>query len=89
MIARLMLAIAALVAIGAATVPQIASGPQPWSRHAPVAMANSLKPVSAFAGIKDPQARSVALFNEAGKVLLHPYHSACHLNNIVDSSWRC
>ena len=31
-----------------------------------------------FAGIADPAARSVALFNEAGKVLTHPRCVNCH-----------
>ncbi len=37
-----------------------------------------LKPVSAFAGIADKQERAVALFNEAGKVILHPRCVNCH-----------
>jgi hypothetical protein len=37
-----------------------------------------LKPVSAFAGIADPNARSVALFEEMGKVLQHPRCLNCH-----------
>lgn len=40
--------------------------------------ANTLRPVSAFAGIVDPRARSVALFEEAGKVLLSPRCVNCH-----------
>lgn len=37
-----------------------------------------LKPVSAFASIADPNARSVALFEEMGKVLTHPRCINCH-----------
>lgn len=37
-----------------------------------------LKPVSAFASIADPAARSVALFEEMGKVLTHPRCLNCH-----------
>jgi len=37
-----------------------------------------LKPVSAFAGIADPAARSVALFEEMGKVIQHPRCLNCH-----------
>jgi hypothetical protein len=37
-----------------------------------------LRPPSAFAGIPDRQARSVALFGEASKVLLHPRCANCH-----------
>jgi len=78
MIRRLMLGLGALLAIGAAAVPQIASGPQPMTRKAPVPMATSLQPVSAFDRIKDPRARSLALFGEVGKVVLHPRCLNCH-----------
>ena len=50
----------------------------------PVAVATSaqqepgLKPVSAFDGIADRQARSVAIFEEMGKVLTHPRCMNCH-----------
>ena len=37
-----------------------------------------LKPASAFASIADPKARSVALFEEAGKVIQHPRCVNCH-----------
>ena len=37
-----------------------------------------LKPVSAFDGVADKQERSVALFNEAGKVILSPRCVNCH-----------
>ncbi len=37
-----------------------------------------LKPVSAFAHIADQNARAVALFNEAGKVIQHPRCVNCH-----------
>ncbi|TMB85843.1 MAG: Isoquinoline 1-oxidoreductase subunit [Chloroflexi bacterium] len=37
-----------------------------------------LRAPSAFAGIKDPAARSAALFVEAGKVLRHPRCQNCH-----------
>jgi hypothetical protein len=40
--------------------------------------APGLKPVSAFAGIADTDARSVALFEEMGKVLTHPRCLNCH-----------
>ncbi len=40
--------------------------------------AQVLKPVSAFAGIADKQERSVALFNEAGKVIQSPRCVNCH-----------
>jgi hypothetical protein len=38
----------------------------------------ALRPPSAFAGIRDPAARSAALFVEAGKVLQHPRCLNCH-----------
>ena len=40
--------------------------------------ATPLRPPSAFAGIRDPAARSAALFVEAGKVLQHPRCLNCH-----------
>ena len=45
------------------------------SRPAP---ATELRPASSFAGIANPQQRSVALFEEAGKVLQHPRCMNCH-----------
>jgi hypothetical protein len=41
-------------------------------------MAKTLKPVAAFAGIKDNKARSLALFGEVGKVIQHPRCMNCH-----------
>jgi len=40
--------------------------------------AQSLKPVSAFSDIADRNERAVALFNEAGKVILSPRCVNCH-----------
>lgn len=37
-----------------------------------------LQPVSAFDGIADEKARSIAIFEETGKVLLHPRCVNCH-----------
>ncbi len=37
-----------------------------------------LRPASAFSVLADQQARSIALFQEAGKVLLHPRCVNCH-----------
>lgn len=37
-----------------------------------------LKPVAAFASLPDEAARSVALFNEAGRVIQHPRCMNCH-----------
>lgn len=38
----------------------------------------ALRPVSAFASIEDPRARSQALFLEAGRVIAHPRCVNCH-----------
>lgn len=38
----------------------------------------SLKPVSAFDHLKDPSVRSIALFEEAGRVIQHPRCTNCH-----------
>ena len=38
----------------------------------------ALRPVSAFASIKDPRQRSIELFEEAGKVIQHPRCVNCH-----------
>lgn len=40
--------------------------------------AEELRPVASFNTIADPAERSVALFTEAGKVLLHPRCTNCH-----------
>ncbi|MGF1624297.1 MAG: Isoquinoline 1-oxidoreductase subunit [Alphaproteobacteria bacterium] len=40
--------------------------------------ADSLRPVSDFAGIADDGERAAALFNEAAKVLMHPRCLNCH-----------
>lgn len=42
------------------------------------AFAEALRPSGDFAGIADPTQRSVALFQEAGKVLQHPRCVNCH-----------
>jgi hypothetical protein len=41
-------------------------------------LAKELQPVSSFDKIADRQARSIALFTEAGKVLQHPRCANCH-----------
>ena len=45
---------------------------------AEMAQRTSLRPVSAFSTISDRNARSVALFEEAGKVITHPRCANCH-----------
>jgi hypothetical protein len=41
-------------------------------------LASQLRPVTAFSEIQDKQARSVALFTEAAKVITHPRCLNCH-----------
>ena len=50
----------------------LAAGPVPAQDSA------TLRPAASFAGIADPRERSIALFVEAGKVLLHPRCVNCH-----------
>jgi hypothetical protein len=57
---------AAAIAAAAVSVPD---APKP---------ATSLQPLSAFDGMKDPKARSLALFQEVGKVIQHPRCLNCH-----------
>jgi hypothetical protein len=58
------------------------SEPLPQTRPLPVFRAEpvvaSLRPVASFTTIADPQARSVALFEEAGRVIQHPRCLNCH-----------
>jgi hypothetical protein len=64
-------ACAALVTIGARAAAPVAPAATPR-------MATTLKPVTAFAGIKDEKTRSLALFAEVGKVIQHPRCLNCH-----------
>jgi len=50
----------------------------PPARAPPADARDALRPVSAFANIADREARSVALFTEAGRVLTHPRCTNCH-----------
>ena len=59
-----------IVATGAAMSPATAQNES--------AEAESLKSPEAFVTISDPKERSVALFNEMGKVLTHPRCVNCH-----------
>jgi hypothetical protein len=65
-------AAAVVLAVGAVTRPSLGQ------RAASLALATELRPVASFADIADTQARSVALFEEAGKVLQHPRCVNCH-----------
>jgi hypothetical protein len=75
----IVLAIAALALLFAIlfrprALPQSQPLPAPQSQVS----TSRLRPVSAFAGIADPSARSVALFEEAGRVIQHPRCLNCH-----------
>ena len=65
---KLLVAVAALAAV--ALLPGLAGQAADRNRE--------LRPVGAFAEIRDARERSVALFTEAGKVLLHPRCVNCH-----------
>ena len=71
-----LVAAAAAGMIGLAALPisvRIAAQPAP-----PAATANDLRPASDFAAIADERARALALFAEAGRVLMHPRCVNCH-----------
>ncbi|WP_157089356.1 Isoquinoline 1-oxidoreductase subunit [Oceanibaculum pacificum] len=75
-----------LLAAGAALIAGVAGATlsgqgqtRAQTGSAAAALQNSeLRPASAFAGIADPRQRSVALFEESGKVLQHPRCVNCH-----------
>ncbi|MGF7149014.1 hypothetical protein FHS96_002656 [Sphingomonas zeicaulis] len=75
--------VAALVAVGILFLA-VALWPQtmPESEAVPPARTEAqivhLRPVADFAAIEDPAARSVALFEEAGRVIRHPRCLNCH-----------
>jgi len=62
--------VAATAAVLAATVLSVVAARAQAGR--------TLRAPSAFAGIRDPAARSAALFTEAGRVLQHPRCLNCH-----------
>ena len=70
---RIGLLVAAAVATAGTIGSYAAAAPEPRP-----AAASTLKPLSAFAGIKDEKARSLALFAEVGKVIQHPRCLNCH-----------
>jgi hypothetical protein len=65
--------IAAVVVVAGGVLQHTIGQPRP----APAA-AKDLRPVASFAQMSDERARSIALFEEAGKVLLHPRCVNCH-----------
>ncbi len=72
-VASVVILTGALVAAGA-VVASVQAAPEPAAKPAPVA----LKTAASFQSIKDPAARSVALFQEAGKVIQSPRCMNCH-----------
>jgi hypothetical protein len=76
---RLIPSIAITGAIVAGTTSlALLSAPRIAAQPIPSASAGELRPASSFAGIPDPRARAVALFQEASKVLQHPRCVNCH-----------
>jgi hypothetical protein len=65
----LVTAVAGLLALGFAALTVLAGATE---------NAEGLQPASAFAGIKDTDERSQALFGEAAKVITHPRCVNCH-----------
>lgn len=71
------MAAVAATAFCAATIVVAQSG-KPKPPAASAAAAAQLRPVSAFANTADAAKRSIALFEEAGKVIQHPRCINCH-----------
>jgi hypothetical protein len=67
---------AGLLVVGAVALGAAALALAPMAARAQAG--RGLRAPSAFAGIRDPGARSAALFVEAGKVLQHPRCLNCH-----------
>lgn len=65
-------------AVAAAAIGVAAACSSDRTAAQPAAAANDLRAPADFAGIADRQARAVALFQEAGKVLQHPRCINCH-----------
>jgi len=76
--------VAATAALGtfsmasAAEMPVSMANPPPAPASAAALAARTLRPAADFAGIRDRGERSLALFNEMGKVLQHPRCVNCH-----------
>ena len=68
------LILALVVVLRPRTMPE----PEFVAAHRPRAETTHLRSVASFATIVDPQARSVALFQEAGRVIEHPRCMNCH-----------
>ncbi len=70
-------ALYAIIGVGVVAVSSaVGTPPSPMGPAALVA--DTLRPVAAFAGITDPRERATAIFVEMGKVLQHPRCVNCH-----------
>ncbi|TCP33571.1 Isoquinoline 1-oxidoreductase subunit [Sphingomonas sp. BK235] len=67
-----------LLVAGLALRPAALPRPGPLASAPRQATVTHLRPVVSFAAIRDPSARSVALFAEAGRVIQHPRCLNCH-----------
>ena len=74
---RLRVVVSACGALLAGMASMALIGPVP-SAGQPQPSATTLRPAADFAGIADARARAVAIFVEAGKVLMHPRCVNCH-----------
>lgn len=75
----LALIVAAIVLVLAVMLrPQSLPEAQTLRASHPAIEVAQLRPAATFATITDPAARSVALFEEAGRVILHPRCMNCH-----------
>lgn len=75
--AALLIAVAVLatmIMLRPSSLPETEPLPPPGAQ----AQSADLRPVAAFSAITDAEARSVALFEEAGQVILHPRCMNCH-----------
>ncbi|WP_380878954.1 hypothetical protein ACFB49_19520 [Sphingomonas sp. DBB INV C78] len=73
MIRAIIMSAVAVTAVAAVGGAMATAAPEPKP-----AAATSLQPLSAFTGIADKRARSLALFAEVGKVIQHPRCLNCH-----------
>lgn len=69
-----------VLAAAAAFTVSVAGSALTWAQTASPSApgGSSLRPAASFASIANPRDRSVALFNEMGKVLTHPRCMNCH-----------
>jgi hypothetical protein len=75
---HLSLTFALALALGIGVAGAIVTRNESIGQVAKTLAANELRPVSSFASIADPRSRSIALFEEAGKVLQSPRCVNCH-----------